>query len=154
MGAASCQPATPPCHPIAIRRPGRHGTARVQGRVSASIVLLGLALLACGGPSSDVDAATVEAWIADGGGPLLLDVRSPEEYASGHVPGALNIPHDELAGRLDEVEAARDSGVVVYCERGGRAARAESLLRESGFGSVRHLAGDMASWRAAGRRQQ
>lgn len=120
------------------------------------LFLLALAMLACGGASStgEVDAETVEGWLADDERPLLLDVRSPEEYATGHVPGALNIPHDELAGRLDEVEAARGSGVVVYCERGGRAAHAEALLRDSGFSSVHHLSGDMAAWRAAGRLQE
>ncbi len=128
------------------------GATGYRGAIAVAL-WVGLALSACGdaAPLQEVDAATVEAWIADGGGPVLLDVRTPEEYRSSHVPGAVNIPHDQLAGRLGEVEAAPGAGVVVYCERGGRAARAVTLLRDAGFSLVRRLTGDMAAWRAAGR---
>lgn len=82
--------------------------------------------------------------------PLVLDVRTPGEYARGHVPGARNIPHTEVVDRLGELALERERPVVVYCERGGRAALAEAALRQAGF-RVQHLAGDMAAWRAAGR---
>lgn len=83
--------------------------------------------------------------------PLVLDVRTPQEFAGGHVPGAINIPHDALAGRLAEIESGRERRVVVYCERGGRATAAEAVLRDAGFDSVAHLEGDMSAWRASGR---
>ena len=82
--------------------------------------------------------------------PLLLDVRTPQEFQGGHVPGAINIPHTELTARLGDIEAARESGVVVYCESGRRAAAAADVLRDAGFEDVRHLEGDMSGWRAAG----
>ena len=82
---------------------------------------------------------------------LVLDVRSREEYAGGHVPGAINVPHDELSGRLAELGGDRDRPVVVYCESGRRASRAEALLAAEGFSDVRHLEGDMRAWRASGR---
>ena len=82
--------------------------------------------------------------------PLLLDVRTPQEFQGGHVPGAVNIPHTELTARLGDIEAARESGVVVYCESGRRAAAAADVLRDAGFEDVRHLEGDMSGWRAAG----
>jgi len=86
---------------------------------------------------------------------LILDVRTPEEYAGGHVPGAVNVPHTEVAARLDEIGAEVEGDpsrpVVVYCERGGRAAKAEAELLEAGFTQVLHLEGDMSDWRAAGR---
>ena len=85
-----------------------------------------------------------------GTAPLLLDVRTPEEYASGHVPGAVNIPHDQLGSRVNEIEAHRDQEVVVYCERGGRAANAAETLEAAGFITIRHLSGDMSAWRDAG----
>jgi len=66
------------------------------------------------------------------------------------VPGAVNIPHTELTARLGDIEAARESGVVVYCESGRRAAAAADVLRDAGFEDVRHLEGDMSGWRAAG----
>lgn len=84
-------------------------------------------------------------------GVLILDVRTPEEFAAGHVPEAVNIPHDQLAARLPELDAAKSSPIVVYCERGGRAKKAEGLLLGAGYRDVLHLDGDMSAWRAAGR---
>jgi rhodanese-related sulfurtransferase len=81
------------------------------------------------------------------GAPLVLDVRSAEEFASGRVPGARNVPYDEVAHRLDELGPPGE--VVVYCERGGRAAKAAAALGAAGF-SVKHLTGDMSGWRAQG----
>jgi rhodanese-related sulfurtransferase len=101
--------------------------------------------------AADVAAGEILARIESGTAPVLLDVRTPEEFASGHVPGALNIPHDELAQRLGEIEGRQSSEVVVYCERGPRAARAANILAGAGFREVRHLEGDMSAWRAAGR---
>jgi len=81
--------------------------------------------------------------------PLLLDVRSTGEYRSGHVPGAVNIPHSQLPARISELDGAEDREVVVYCERGGRAQTAEQALRDAGFSQVIHLEGDMSGWRGA-----
>ena len=82
---------------------------------------------------------------------MILDVRTAEEFASGHVPGAVNVSHDQVSARLDELGSDLDRPVVVYCERGGRAGRAEAVLVDAGFSDVRHLEGDMSAWRAAGR---
>lgn len=100
-------------------------------------------------PRSDVDPARLVAWIENGDAPVLLDVRSAGEFARGHVPGAVNIPHDQLASRAEELAHARDRDVVVYCERGGRAAKASATLRGAGFSSIKQLTGDMAAWRKA-----
>ena len=80
-------------------------------------------------------------------GPLFLDVRSTSEFATGHVPGAINIPHGELAKRLDDLEAQRDREIVLYCERGVRAEIAADVLAQAGFRSLAHLEGDMSAWR-------
>ena len=82
---------------------------------------------------------------------LVLDVRRPEEYGQSHVPGAINVPHDQVAARLDELGPDLDRPVIVYCESGRRAGMAEAVLAEAGFSDVRHLEGDMRAWRAAGR---
>ena len=81
--------------------------------------------------------------------PLILDVRSPEEYAAGHIPGARNIPYRELPEHLDALAAFRQEEVVVYCEVGVRAGIAESLLGQAGFEQVLSLEGDMQGWREA-----
>jgi rhodanese-related sulfurtransferase len=84
-------------------------------------------------------------------GVVILDVRTPKEYASGHVPNAVNIPHDQLAARLAEVNAKPSTPVVVYCELGGRAAKAANVLVDAGYENVMHLTGDMSAWRDSGR---
>jgi phage shock protein E len=87
----------------------------------------------------------------DGGdAPLVIDVRSKREYESGHVPGAVNIPHRELRDRLPEVSRAADSDIVVYCEAGPRARIAWGTLEDAGFTGVHDLKGHMATWRAEG----
>ena len=79
--------------------------------------------------------------------PIIVDVRRPDEFATGHVPGARNIPHSEIAARLHELGDNRHQEVVVYCESGRRAAIAQGILEQAGFTRVRHLEGDMQSWR-------
>ena len=77
---------------------------------------------------------------------VLLDVRTPEEFAAGHIPGAINIPHDQLPNRLAEIAGAKEKDVVVYCRTGRRSAIAQETLTTQGFKSVRHLEGDMVKW--------
>ena len=79
--------------------------------------------------------------------PVIIDVRSSKEFASGHVPGAVNIPYNEIKGRLEKLNIGRNEEIVLYCERGGRASMAGSILREEGFSTVQHLDGDMNAWR-------
>ena len=73
-------------------------------------------------------------------GAVVIDVRSGEEYAAGHVPRATNIPVDELAGRLAEVKQLAGGDlqkpVVVYCASGHRAAKAQQVLDGAGFAQV------------------
>lgn len=126
----------------------------------ALLACIPIALLACGdnpsvgettpAPVRDVTQQQVLEATQSQTPPLILDVRTPAEYASGHVPGAVNIPHGEVAARSDEIAAHREREVIVYCERGGRAAKASDALAAAGFTQLRHLAGDMSAWRDAG----
>ena len=77
---------------------------------------------------------------------VLLDVRTAEEFASGHIPGAVNIPHDQLPNRLAELAGAKNKDVVVYCRSGRRSVIAQETLNAQGFKSVLHLDGDMLKW--------
>jgi len=80
---------------------------------------------------------------------FVLDVRTPQEYAEGHVPGAVNVPHDQLASRLAEVP--KDKDVVIYCKSGRRSALAADVLAANGYSRLSHLEGDMNAWVAKGR---
>lgn len=78
----------------------------------------------------------------------VIDVRTPAEFAAGHVPGAINIPHDQLGQRLQDLPAARDQPLLVYCRSGRRAGLAETELSDAGYSSLYHLEGDMLEWSA------
>jgi len=82
---------------------------------------------------------------------VVLDVRTAAEYAEGHVPGAQNIPHTELAARVAELDGARARDIVVYCRSGTRAAQALTVLEGAGFKRLFHLQGDYQRWAEAGR---
>lgn len=77
----------------------------------------------------------------------LIDVRTPEEFASGHLPNAINIPLQEMSSRLGEI--SQDEPVVLYCRSGNRSGQAAQLLGEEGFTQVLDLGGIQA-WEAAG----
>lgn len=82
---------------------------------------------------------------------LILDVRSPEEYAEGHIPGAINIPHDQLGSRHTEIGTHKNREIVLYCRSGHRVGIAAGILQAAGFNKLLHLAGDMGSWSGNGK---
>ncbi len=88
--------------------------------------------------------------IEAGSPPLVLDVRTRDQYARGHIPGSVNIPHDELPTRLAELPITKSEEVVVAFGFGERAQLAEETLRGSGYSNVRHLANNWWTWSEAG----
>jgi len=97
-----------------------------------------------------VTAAELSEQIQNSRAPLILDVRSEEEYAEGHIPGAVNIPYDQLGSRLAEIDAAKTDEIVVHCRSGHRAGIAEQMLIEAGYSDVRDLDGHMNAWQSGG----
>jgi phage shock protein E len=118
--------------------------------------ILALAFLAAScareeaGPKSSIEPSELASRISSHTAPVVLDVRTPEEFASGHIPGAVNVPLNELPGRLASLDLSPSQEVVVHCQHGGRAAKAESILREKGYTDVLDLTGHMEAWRAGG----
>ena len=88
--------------------------------------------------------------IGTGNAPLILDVRSPGEYRTGHIPGAVNIPHTELRDRLSEVVSHQNKEIVVHCQTGPRAGVAQSILSQAGFTQIRELEGHKRQWSDSG----
>ena len=103
-----------------------------------------------GSASETISAPALMARLDTDAAPLILDVRSPAEYAAGHSPGALNLPYREIPNHLDTLSEFLENEVVVYCEVGVRAGIAERLLEQAGFQSVLPLEGDIRGWREAG----
>lgn len=99
-------------------------------------------------PVRDIDVSTLKADLDGGAVTLLVDVRTPDEFAGGHIPGAKNIPIGDLDARISEL-GATDREVTVVCEVGGRSARAAATLATRGFRTANVLGGTSA-WRAAG----
>jgi rhodanese-related sulfurtransferase len=81
-------------------------------------------------------------------GALILDVRSPEEFAGGHIVDAKHIELDKLAEKTDSLKKYREKPIVVVCESGSRSAQAAKLLKSQGFKQVVNLQGGLAAWRS------
>jgi len=115
------------------------------------IAILGSGALAAEPQSSvapSISAAELHDRRTSGEAPVAIDVRTPAEYAAGHVPGAINIPFDQVAERIAEVDAPH--GVALYCMVGPRARKGESALLAAGYSPVFHLEGGLAAWQEAG----
>ncbi len=79
---------------------------------------------------------------------VVVDVRTPEEFKTGSVPGARNVPVDKVAEKMPDIK--KDKPLIVVCATGSRAGKAAAQLRSSGYGEVYVLAGGIAAWREAG----
>ncbi len=95
-----------------------------------------------------ITAGDLAAQIAAGTAPLILDVRSQKEFADGHIPGAINIPHTELEERIAELDGRKNDTLVLHCRSGRRAVSADEVLRQNGFTEIVELEGHMLDWRA------
>jgi phage shock protein E len=99
-------------------------------RLFALLLLLPLTALA-----APTDETAALASLAQPGS-VLIDVRSPAEFAEGAVPGAHNISHEQIAARIAEVAPDKDTPIVVYCRSGRRSSIAQDSLRALGYRNV------------------
>lgn len=84
-------------------------------------------------------------------GVQLVDVRTPEEFADGHLPNAININVNDASFEAETAKLDKDKPVMVYCKSGGRSAKAASNLNTQGFKNVSDLDGGITSWKEAGK---
>lgn len=101
-------------------------------------------------PTQTVDTARLRAELTENPDNLVVDVRTPAEYRAGHIPGAINLPLDQIDAHLRRI--VRDAGghMVLVCQSGGRACQAFDTLSGAGLDTVEVLEGGMGSWIAAG----
>ncbi len=116
--------------------------------LGAMVATAGVAADLQPGEAPSVSAAELHALRESGVAPVVIDVRTFEEYAAGHIPGAVNIPFDQVAQRIAEIDAPH--GVALYCMVGPRARKGESALLAASYQKVFHLEGGLAAWQAAG----
>jgi len=81
---------------------------------------------------------------------VVLDIRSADAFARGHIVNAKNIPADELAGKIAQIEKFKARPVVAVCDNGASSTRAVNTLRNAGFESAYNLKGGMTGWGQAG----
>lgn len=121
--------------------------------IVAALTLVGCGTAPSAAPTAGREALPLEVSVAEAdglrqGGALVLDVREPSEWATGHIEGATLISLGELPNRLDELP--RDRDIVVVCRSGNRSAQGRDILLAAGFPSVTSMAGGMTDWIAAG----
>lgn len=100
---------------------------------------------------SEIPVSEAEAVIREAD--VLLDVREGDEFANGHLPGAVHASRGMLEFKLSSTPAltARDLKVVLYCKTSGRAALAAAAMQEMGYLNVKSIAGGFDAWVAAGK---
>lgn len=133
-------------------------------RLTAAIALAAASLTACSAPAETTETsaaapASLDGQAVDAGafaalveqdGVVVLDVRTPEEFAAGHLDGALNVDvsSPQFTDRLAELDT--DAPYAVYCRSGNRSAQAVTLMQQAGFEQVAHLDGGITAWSADG----
>lgn len=139
---------------------GRHAVAgdatAIQYGLAAFGLLAAIALLPRlvrrlrAAPSQWLEPAGLEHQRRASAPPSVIDVRGPDEFAGplGKIPGARNVPVDEIAARLPELESLRNGPVVLVCKTDKRSARAAEILRAAGFQAT-VLRGGMEAWNAS-----
>ena len=114
--------------------------------VIAALVTLALGALLTPQPSADTAPIT-----AVDEPTLIIDVRTAEEFAAGHFPGAINIPHEDIIEGIQEYNAGKDQTVLLYCRSGNRSGQAEVRLQSAGFSGAKNVGGLNALLAATGR---
>lgn len=114
--------------------------------LAALLLLSGMACHAETSAVGTITPAELSQRLKEPNPPIILDVRTRDEYSSGHIDAALNLPHDELERRLDEIPVNKASEIVVYCRSGKRALIAEKILVEKGYTNIKDLAGHWQGW--------
>jgi len=98
----------------------------------------------------EVDAARTRDLLDAADPPQLVDVREPDEWTEGHIPGAVLVPRGNLESRIERVVPDRSRPIVLYCAVGARSAFAAKSLEELGYENVSSLAGGFTEWKRNG----
>jgi phage shock protein E len=109
------------------------------------LVTIGCGLVGCGAPRPEAGTQPDARALAQAGA-KVIDVRTPGEFRSGHVAGAVNIPVDQIGERISEVTTNKNETLLLHCQSGGRSAAAKRDLEALGYKNVVNL-GSLANAR-------
>jgi rhodanese-related sulfurtransferase len=115
--------------------------------VSGAMLVWPLVRRGAGGAAVGTLEATM---LINGKDAVVVDVRTPAEFAQSHILNSRNIPLDEIEKRIKEIERFKEKPVIVSCATGNRSGSAASVLRKHGFTNVVNLSGGIAAWQQAG----
>ena len=113
------------------------------------IKFLSLGLLGIMGFSSsanDISKDELKTMLQSSSKPIVIDVRTSDEYEKGHVPSAINIPLKQIEQQINQIDLAKETKIVLYCRSGYRAGKAQKILEKQGFTNLLHLEGDYLGW--------
>ena len=124
----------------------------MKRRIATTVALVALvaALAGCSGGSLPAagNVSNADAQKGIDAGAVILDVRTPAEFQGGFIPGAQNIPVDELAAAVGTLDKSKP--ILVYCATGDRSVTAMQILQQAGFEEVYNLTDGIAGWAQAG----
>jgi rhodanese-related sulfurtransferase len=101
-------------------------------------------------PSTAISVAEAKELIESNPDALVVDVRTPAEFESVHIDGAINLPLDQVDAHLQRIVQDAGGRMILICQSGGRAAQAQEKLAGAGLSEVNVMAGGMGAWVAAG----
>ena len=140
--------------PMSMRPCTHKSTAVKFTRRSLSLLVLslGLTMAACSPQAAAADSVTLDFARAEfeAGRAILIDIREPNEHATGVAKGAQLLPMRQLGARLAEIPTATDKPVLLICNTQNRSSSTLSALRERGYAHVRYVQGGMSEWNRRG----
>lgn len=121
-------------------------------RLFAVLILSSVALTACGSSGGNVTNLNVNDFASriKDTSVILIDVRTPAEFAAGHIEGALNIDFESGTFASDVQKLDKTKRYAVYCRSGNRSGQATALMAKDGFTSIFNLSGGVIDWANAG----
>ena len=99
---------------------------------------------------SMIDVAAAHTMITTGSSTLVVDVRTPGEYETAHIPGAINLPLDQINDHLTQLADHADTRILLICQSGARASRCQQTLTSAGLDGTLVLDGGMNTWLSVG----
>ena len=94
----------------------------------------------------DIDVTAAHTWLDSDNPPVLIDVRTPSEYADGHIEGSVMIDYKDDSFKSEIIKLDKEATYLIYCRSGGRSAKASEYMISQGFKDVTNMKGGYLDW--------